>query len=302
MRALDYVPFYLSPRLRLDRCNLGSSRGILVGDFVEGAEPIGDCAPSGRASHAITNLFGKTLGVWHKQAKQTSDSNLAQYLEEKWLGEMGQEIVLPPTRAEIVKRLGGIPVVEPFREIFNRCAHGPVLLGPVHGDLHAVNVLVRGSDAIIIDFEKMTEPFPTLFDPASLESGLLVAGFVRDDHSSTKPKALLESLLPLYSFDALKNFVIPYHHPADSSAWFYDCVAQIRAATRHAERASGQYALVLALCLLRKGCNPHLLKPGYENLRAIAFILGQKILQGVDNMPNSSINQQKDPSRFNDPS
>ena len=31
----EYVPFYLGPRLRRDRCNLGSTLGILVGDFVE---------------------------------------------------------------------------------------------------------------------------------------------------------------------------------------------------------------------------------------------------------------------------
>lgn len=283
LQALDNVPFHLSPRLRLDRCNLGSSRGILVGDFVEGAEPIGDCAPSGRASHAIVNLFGKTLGIWYKQAKKTSDSTLAQYLEEKWLDEKGQEIEPPPKRGEIIKRLGGIPVVEPLREIFNRCAHGPVLLGPAHGDLHAANVLVRGSDAIIIDFEKMTGPFPTLYDPASLESGLLVAGFVRDNRSIQKPESLIESILPLYAFDVLKEFVVPYHHPADPSSWFYDCVAQIRTATHHAELTSGQYALVLALCLIRKGCsNPSLLKPKvYENLRAISFILGQRILMEI---------------------
>ena len=306
LQALDNVPFHLSPRLSLDRCNLGSSRGILVGDFVEGAEPIGDCAPSGRASHAIANLFGKTLGIWHKQAKKTSDSTLAQYLEEKWLGEMGQEIEPPPKRAEIVKQLGGIPLVKPLREIFNRCAHGSVLLGPAHGDLHAANVLVRGSDAIIIDFEKMTGPFPTLYDPASLESGLLVAGFVRDDRSSRKPKVLLESILPLYAFDVLKNFVIPYHHPADPSSWFYDCIAQIRTATRHAELTSGQYALVLALCLIRKGCNPHLLKPKvYENLRAISFILGQRILMEIEQHTHQFDQQdshQRGPSWFNDPS
>src|SRR5579862_5440581 len=31
----EYVPFHLGPRLRRDRCNLGSTQGILVGDFVE---------------------------------------------------------------------------------------------------------------------------------------------------------------------------------------------------------------------------------------------------------------------------
>ena len=49
----EYVPFHLGPRLRRDRCNLGSTQGILVGDFVEGAESLITCARGGalRACH-----------------------------------------------------------------------------------------------------------------------------------------------------------------------------------------------------------------------------------------------------------
>jgi len=281
-RALDYVPFHLGPRLRLERCNLGSTQGVLVGDFVEGTEPIRDSAPAGRASHAIANLFDKTLGTWRKQARKDSDRTLGQFLEGKWLDEKnGQEISLPPSRAITVSRLGGTPIVGPLREIFNRCSQSKVWSGPTHGDLHATNVLVRGSDAIIIDFEKMKDEFPILYDPASLEGGLLVEGFGGDRRSKDDPGKLLDSISRLYALKALNNSVDPCH-ATDPSSWFYDCVGQIRTLSRHAQRCDGQYALVLAVCLIRKGCNPHSFEPAYENLRAISFILGQQILTQVD--------------------
>jgi hypothetical protein len=279
--ALDYVPYHLGPKLRPDRCHLGSSQGILVGDFVEGTEAIRDSAPAGRASHAIANLFDKTLGAWRKQAQPNMHRNLGQFLEGKWLDEDGNEISLPQARANIVSKLGGTPVVTPLRAIFNRCSQSQVLSGPAHGDLHATNVLVRNGDAIIIDFEKMEDEFPMLYDPASLEGGLLVEGFGRDPRSKNNPDKLLESISSLYNLDILNNFVVPCH-ATNPSSWFYDCVGQIRTLSRHAMLSDGQYALVLAVCLIRKGCNPHSFEPVYENLRAISFILGQQILAQID--------------------
>lgn len=276
-RAIHHVPFHLGPRLRLGRCNLGTSQGILVGDFVEGAEPIRDCASAGRAGHAIANLFDKTLGPWRKQAHVTTRS-LNEYLEKKWLRDGGQEITLTPDRAALVKRLGGTPDIPSLRKAFEAISyHSGAICGPAHGDLHATNILVRNGDAIIIDFEKMEDEFPMLYDPASLEAGLVVDGFVRDKRAENAPDQLLEFIRPLYTGDALTALTAPYH-AANPASWLFDCAAQIRALSRHAECATGQYAMVLALCLIRKGCNPHPFGPIHENLRAISFVLGQSAL------------------------
>jgi hypothetical protein len=60
-------------------------------------------------------------------------------------------------------------------------------------------------------------------------------------------------------------------------------VNQIRTLSWPAERVPGQYALTLALCLIRKGSNPHpeLNKREPNTLRAIAFFFGQKILRAM---------------------
>jgi hypothetical protein len=280
-RALDYVPFHLGPRLRLERCNLGATQGILVGDFVEGAEPIRDCAATGRAGHAIANLFDKTLGAWRKQAREDTGRALGQHLEGKWLDEQGLEISLPHTRTALVETLGGNALAGPARLAFRRYANTMAVCGPAHGDLHATNVLVRGGDAIIIDFEKTIDHFPLLFDPASLEGGLLVEGLAADPRSRQDPAGMLAAISPLYELDVLEAFVTR-SSPVDPAAWFYDCVGQIRTLSRPAERSQGQYALVLALCLLRKGCNPASFSEVCENLRAIAFVLGQRILKQLE--------------------
>ena len=34
--ALERIPFHLGPRLRLDRCALGTQQGIIVSDYVSG--------------------------------------------------------------------------------------------------------------------------------------------------------------------------------------------------------------------------------------------------------------------------
>ena len=62
----------------------------------------------------------------------------------------------------------------------------PVRVGVVHGDLHALNVLVRGGDAIVIDFEKLEIQLPLLLDLASLEAGLFVDGFIGDRRTWTR--------------------------------------------------------------------------------------------------------------------
>jgi hypothetical protein len=111
----EYVPFHLGPRLRRDRCNLGSTQGILVGDFVEGAESLITCARGARCGHAISNLFDKTLGGWRKQKRLDTSQSLSKYLEKKWHAEGSTVLItLPPARAEIVRHLGGDSDIAPL--------------------------------------------------------------------------------------------------------------------------------------------------------------------------------------------
>ncbi len=279
----EYVPFHLGPRLRRDRCNLGSTQGILVSDFVDGAETLIACARGGRCGHAIANLFDKTLGGWRKQHYVDNSRTLSAFLEEKWrLEGQSQLMKVPEDRVPLVQQLGADISIEPLKEIFDDLGNTKPKVAPAHGDMHATNVLVRHGDAILIDFEKLEQHYPLTYDPASLEGGLLVEGFVEDLKKGklglTELKQLIERL---YDERALKSAATTFCRPGDPAEWFYNAVNQIRTLSWSAEEHPGQYALTLALCLIRKGCNPHVdLNANEPNIsRAIAFFFGQKILR-----------------------
>lgn len=273
--AMEYVPFHLGPRLRQDRCALGYSKGIIVGDYVTGAEKLRDCAKAGRAAHVIANLFNHTLRAWRVTA-QESDVILADALGEYWRKDL-----IPEWREPEIRRLGGKRSLWELKQLFMRAARGKVLSGSVHGDLHATNVLARLSDGIVIDFEKVELNRPLLYDPASLEAGLFIDGFIGDPRS---PEQVLDSIMPLYGrlcFTADDAVC----HPGDRSAWFYDCAYQIRMHAKRMERMRYQYGATLALCFIQKSCNWRNFSdeagPGLsrETVRAMAFVLGERILE-----------------------
>jgi Ternary complex associated domain 9 len=297
---VEYVPFHLGPRLRRDRCNLGSTQGILVGDFVEGTESLITCARAARCGHAISSLFDRTLGGWRKQKHPDPDRSLSNYLENKWHIEgSGVLIALPHARAEIVRHLGGDTDIAAHKAAFEKHGNTSPLVAPAHGDMHATNVLVRHGDAILIDFEKLEQHYPLTYDPASLEAGLLVEGFIKDlKKKRFKPNELIQLIAPLYEQSALKGTATTHCRPGDPTEWYFDAVNQIRTLSWAAENEPGQYALTLALCLIRKGCNTHesLEAEAPSMARAIAFFFGQQILREIAQKTAAS-GKTKRPSR-----
>lgn len=282
--ALEYIPYHLGPRVRQDRCGLGATDGIIVGDYVSGAETLRDCAKDGRAAPAIGNLFNSTLWAWRHIAT-TKQRSIPEYLEHLFPSE------IPRHREHLIRELGATLSVSEMKALFMACSALPVLAGPIHGDLHATNVLVRSADAIVIDFEKIGFDMPLVYDAASLEGGLLVDGFIGDLRT---PTSWLASIECLYDEAAFGHEVVPCH-PRDKSAWYFDCVRQIRIHARQMERGAGQYAAALALALIKKACNSEDFRDSSgtntdvgqqmtrEHLRAAAYVLAERILKTMSN-------------------
>jgi len=276
--ALGHIPFHLGPRLKLDRCALGHKMGILVSDYVIGAEALRDCARDGRAAAAVGNLFSTTIASWRSGAR-VEQRNLPDTLGLIFPAEV------PKHRRDRMLRFGAVLNLEELHEKFNALDSRPVLMGVVHGDMHATNVLVRGTDAIIIDFEKIETDKPVVFDAASLEAGLFVDGFVGDRRSAER---VLESVGGLYSSKALNGELLSCH-PRDGSSWYFDCVRQIRLHAQPMEQRPHQYAWTLACILAKKACNPEVLKDKVtiegrltrEDLRAMAMVLAERIFESL---------------------
>jgi len=271
-----YVPFHLGPNLDYARCCLGAHDGLLVGDFVEESESLLDCARDGRGSPAIACLFERTLRGWHGHVEHRHEvpAKALPFPAEVGLGRW--------LRA---RELGASRSVDDLRAVLDRCVPTPFLWGRTHGDLHASNVRVRGTEAILIDFLQCGEG-PLIRDAAALEASLFVGSLdPRGDQDAEADPAEQEgrfsawraSVEPLYREIGLR--VVPASpRPQDPWAWFHLCVRQIRMHAFHMERAAGQYALALAAALLFKAGKDDGVDDPERSTRALAYVYGEQLL------------------------
>ncbi len=270
--ALLYIPFNLGPRLTLERCGLGAHEAIIVGDFVEQAEALKNCASGGRAAHALSNLFNRTLRAWHNAAEGQNSRTVFECLAERYPTE------IPDEREPLIRAYGGTHSLQYLRSVLEQVKAKPVLIGTIHGDLNASNVLIRGGDAIVIDFEQLTEGMPLVYDAASVEAGLFVDGFAEDPR---EPLAILESIAPLYQSKQLFDWLKPCH-PKDGSSWFYECVRLVRLQAQQFQLAPDQYATALAFAYIKKACNKHVFCDRRDELRALGYVFAERIVELIN--------------------
>lgn len=263
------ISFHLAPHLDADRSCLGADRGLLVGSFVEESETLLDRAKSGRNGPAIiAGLFNRTLSGWHRA--RAIDAIPEKSIAEHLLITLNGFPKKPnKNRLNHAKKLGETLDHDQLSKLFLQCTSKSVWLSPIHGDLHAKNVLIRSTDAVVIDFFK-SKVGPALYDPACMEAGLLADGFQGDKRNCTD---WLNSIISLYDkplFDATTHCP-----PKDPSYWYFSCVRQIRLHARHLELAKNQYAAALAFALLKKASKD--LKK-IDRYRAAAYFLAGRVL------------------------
>ena len=171
--AEHYIPFNLRPNLDKDRCVRTRSCAALVGDFVDDAVPLRKCLRSGQGIGALFALFETSLKGFRLQpfaaGQKRSKGVLAGFVES--------QIRAPEIIDQIVDRakrdfgLSRSPV--DMQKIISQQAQKLACrMGPCHGDLHSGNVMVRGGDAILIDFSSVGNG-PLTADPAALEVSLM---------------------------------------------------------------------------------------------------------------------------------
>ena len=67
--VLPSVPFNLRPNIDPNRCILGATNGLLIGNFVENAASLWDCVIAGNSKAAINSLFEDSLRAWPEEQK-----------------------------------------------------------------------------------------------------------------------------------------------------------------------------------------------------------------------------------------
>ena len=282
-----YIAFHLGPHLIRERCCLGANTGVIVGDFVDESESLIECARAGRAAPAIACLFDRTLVGWHRSARKEREESckLANGFRRIFPEMIG---AFEPRLAQ-ARALGAKKSLSELQALFECCTSTPVLVGPIHGDMHAANVRVRATDAILIDFLAHKRG-PLVYDAAVLEASLLVEGF-RDgrefDRASMSPERIakmdseikewLRSIETLYTDIPLQD-ALSHPNPKNASCWFHACVRQIRRYAREMQTGEHQYAAALALALLIKASKDLEAPEPEASRRAGAYVLGERVL------------------------
>lgn len=239
-----FVPFHLAPHLVPERCALGAHTGIIVGDYIEDAESLGECARSGRAITPISSLFDRTLRGWHRKLEEKSgtlNGVLGKLTLDRWgkfdprylrAKSLGAKFTLDELNAKLKQR-------GPELQVWSR----------IHGDLHADNVRVRGGEAILIDFLAGREGL-LLGDHAALEVSLAIRVPRADIDNKLSNEEWERVVRPLYKLDALRTLP-SFPDPTEPYSWLAACIRQIRLYALPMEKIKGQYAHILAYYLLR---------------------------------------------------
>lgn len=243
-----FVPFNLRPNLIPERCAEGRPISILVGSMVEGVVPIKEAYRSGTGDGAIFSLFETTLRGMRAQASLgESCEALAPFI----ISRSKIERLLPAgTAANVVKRAQSLGL---------RLAPEEILAGLVrlaenlevkacftHNDLHCKNVLVKGGDAVIIDFDNVASR-PLCSDPLTLEVSMVFGVDARSDEKHAEWKQFVDRI---YRFPFGPDVPIPESNPS-KLWWLNRAVRELRHVLHGSYCVENESPLMLAANLLR---------------------------------------------------
>jgi Ser/Thr protein kinase RdoA (MazF antagonist) len=245
---------------------LGAHEGIIVGDFVEDSESLAECSLGGRGVTPIATLFDRTLRGWHARGT-VKNGSLYAALKHLVRG------VVPASRINKARGLGARRDFATLKQQLESRPDEDMFWGPVHGDLHASNVRIRASDAILIDFLSSRDG-PLLADLAALEVGLLVRVPANVRFSRAAWKRIVKLFFAQSAFTAAPIAC----DPTEKFAWLAYSLRLIRLHALPLQRANGQYAVVLAYHLLRSSIKDRTVKPAEEYRRTAAYWLADRLL------------------------
>ena len=162
---------------------------------------------------------------------------------------------------------------------------------PIHGDLHDGNVMVRRSDAIVIDFGSM--PIlpgdvwgPLTADPAALEVSLAFRTDDEDESSFEEWKTFIDKA---YACSPKIRPLNPEGVPS-SLSWLHRALREIRHIPFGCDCGEKEAALVLAAYLVRFARLPiedlktKKLRNRASRRHAYALVVAERILNSVDKL------------------
>lgn len=264
-----FVPFYLRPSLDYHRCVYGFEKAVLVGNFVEYSESLLQVARRNMGQGPIHSLFDQALRGWRLQASEKTANLLSD------MPGFVNPDEIPADRLSRARNYGPTRAPHELEVILKNTKAVTYLAAPYHGDLHADNVRVRGNDAILIDFQRVTNG-PLLADHACLEVSL---AFNEHEHDSND--GWWELINTLFCDQYFLHPPGPPLEPAPRE-WLWNAIRQIRTIAL-ASQQSREYAQIIAISLLRFARLPK--RPTdtsiAEERKAYAYFVANRITTAV---------------------
>lgn len=283
--AEHYIPFHLRPNLSYDRCVRTTNIAALVGNFVDDAIPLREALRSGQGIGALFSLFETSLKGFRLQPfgplQKPRDDVLPGIIQER--------VKVAKISADVVERAKNRGLKSTPFELeakLRQLAEGlPCRIGPCHGDLHSGNIMVRGGDAILIDFSSASDG-PLTADPAALEVSLIF-GTDGDDEGNC--------------FDEWQHFADKIYHPTNLTlhppalqegrpgpySWLRRSIRELRHILLGCEARELEAKLVLAAYLMRyarlglETLNNSKLKILALDRHAYALVVAERIVSGL---------------------
>jgi hypothetical protein len=286
--VVGFIPFNYRPNLISERCIEGALLGLLVGNFVEHSEALTDTALRGTFTHSIYSLFHQAMRGWQAQAycepqiRYTRDRDLTLV---KSLVEDNPGLDMFPKKQlddSVKLEISILGCVSESTNLIDKVNALPTVLhvrGPIHGDLHAWNIHVRGTDAILIDFYR-TGLGPLLWDPATLEISLCFGELYDKFPSTVHIESWRIMVEQLYHIDWINcPLKPPKLSPGLEGIW--TCIREIRLYGLGLEVEANTYRQALAIQLLKQSLrSSKQLLPGSWGVKrlAYAYFLAERLL------------------------
>lgn len=244
-----FIPFNQRPNVDPVRCVLGAEHGLIVGNFVEESEPLGELVERGTARAAIHSLFGGALRGWRAQTYLDETMSVSPSLVDSLI------YCLPSAynacrrdrlirRATGAARLGSVLNPKELEQLLKRLPPLRNRRSMTHGDLHGSNVRVCRDEAILIDFAS-TQIGPLMADPASLEVALVM------DSQKLPTEEWERFSREVYDLQNLRAVPAP-RDPARVDAALWNSVRQLRQIALADQLSEFEYAAAVAIYMLRR--------------------------------------------------
>lgn len=244
-----YISFQYRPNCRIERCVIGNRYGSLVGNFVEDAIPLRDLLSISYSTGIIFSLFEKSLKGFrrlpHLFSGKTPEGNLKQFVEERiWI----LELIKRNDVIEAARSLGLKAEVQELHDRLTAKCSSSCYTSPIHGDLHSGNVMVRGDDAIVIDFSAIKVQGPLTADPVTLEVSLTFNFGEKDRPSFTEWRAFIDEI---YAPEKLLKPLAFTDEIPNKFSWLKRAVREIRHVLAGCDCCKHEVEVVLAAYLMR---------------------------------------------------